>query len=148
MSEQDSLTQTRGLLLIRSDEGFTCERSTKIGAVFSLSSLISHQEHQGLMKRTQSCLSQRYWHIFFFIYLEWNRIVVVWAKNTSFQSATAEGVLLCTEKDEDFSNSTVKTQIMENPMYNICNISDKQKICHALHPPSLPYAMNSRLQLA
>lgn len=75
MSREDRLRQTSSLLLIRSDEGFTCKRATEIGAVFSLSSLISLQEHPGLMKRTQSCLSQRYWHFFFSIYLEWDHIV-------------------------------------------------------------------------
>lgn len=127
----------------------SCKRSTKIGAVFSLSSLFSLQEHQGLMKRTQSCLSQRYWHFFFHSFgMESHH--VAWATKTGFQSAAAEGwwVLLYTEKDEDFSCSAVKIQIMENPIYNIYNIiSEKQKLCHAFHPPPLPYAMNSRLQL-
>lgn len=155
MSRQDRLTQTRGLLLIQSDGEFTCKRSTKICAVFSLSSLFSLQEHQGLMKRTQRCLSQQYWHFICFIYLFFFHLFgmesyhVAWATKMGFQSATAEGwwVLLCTATDEDFSYSAVIIDIMKKSnLYNIIN--EKQKICHAFHPPPLPYAMNSRLQRA
>lgn len=85
MSRQDRLRQTSGLLLIRSDEGFTCKRATEIGAVFSLSSLISLQEHPGLMKRTQSCLSQRYWHFF------GGGVSFIWNGIASFRMNTAEG---------------------------------------------------------
>lgn len=75
MSGRDRLTQTRGLILIQSDGGLTRERSPKLGAGSSLSSLFSLQEHRGPMKRTKSCLSQRHLSFFFFLGLfVWNPI--------------------------------------------------------------------------
>lgn len=58
MSGQDGLTPLRSLLLIQRVGGFTCKRSTKIFTLFSL------QEQKGLIKRTQSPLSQHFRHCF------------------------------------------------------------------------------------
>lgn len=88
----------------------------------------------------------------FFFSFVWNWITSFHRSNKNgLQSAIAEGwwILLCTEKDKDFSYSGVKIQVIESLIYSIHTIiSEKQKIFHAFHPPPLPYAMNSRLQLA
>lgn len=129
MSGEDRLTQPRGLLLIQSDRGFTRKRSKKIGAVFSLSTLFSLQEHQGLMKRTKSCF-QQYCHFFPFV---WNGI-------TSHQQQKQGFTLPLLKDDECYVQRRMKTkiQIKENPIYNIYNIiSENQKICLAFHPPPI-----------
>lgn len=141
MSGQDRLTQMRGLLLIRSDGEFTCKRSKKIGAVFSLSCLFYLQEHQGLMKRPQIGLPQRYWHFFFHLFGK-ELHHVAWAAKTGFLSATGEGwVLLCTEKDEDFSYS----RTIQFMIYKILSVRNRK---YTMLSMPRPYAMNSRLQLA
>lgn len=136
MSGQDRLRQTRGLLLIQSNEGFICKRARNRGGFLIIQPDLPPGAPRTNEENSKLFVSAILAFFFFFIYLEWNRIV--WAQNTRFQHATAEGwwVLLCAEKDKDFSSSAVKIQIIENPMYNICNVSGKQKICHALHPPA------------
>lgn len=38
--------------------------------------------------------------------------------------------------------------LMGNSISNIYNLSEKEEICHAFHPPPLSYTMNFRLQPA
>lgn len=133
MSGLDRLTQMRGLLLIHCDGGLTCEMSPELGAVFSLSSLFSLQEHQGPMKRTKIHLSQRYWHLFF--WFVWNPIA----------SQPKQGFNLPLLKYDEcyYTQERMKTSVILLSKYrswkvqfNIYNIiCEKQKICHAFHFP-------------
>lgn len=139
MSGRDRLTQTRGLLLIHSDGGFTCKK-TKNRFFFShypaCSPFRSSEDRWRELKAV--CLRDidSFLGLFFSLFaIKASRVTF----HIGFQSATAEvrWDLLCSEKDEDFGYSAVKIWIVESPIYHIYNIiSDKQKICHT--PPPLP----------